>query len=249
MFCTMALSPNAPQYLKKNPHITGKHWQIPVTYSTISMRQGLLFERLVLAIGKEIAKINWWESREVFALTSVAPWVKPPAWPVFCWWVWDAVAVVLSEECFWRQGQDNDMLLFLVFNSGVTSWAETYLLCIEANSRTCRILCSGGEVVVVPRLIGTSDTALFAPHSGDWLGLNAKGRSREAVCGYLEEMETSPKPAVTAMVKCDIGRLCCTYFSLKFRRTEVCSYILFSSSQVLSPTPWSRAGSVTENQE
>lgn len=88
----------------------------------------------------------------------------------------------------------------------------------------------------------------FPPHSDDWLGLNAKGRRKEAVCGYPEEMETRPKPAVTAVVKCDTGRLCCACPSYKFRRTEVCSYIFFSSSQVLSPTPLTRVGNVTENQ-
>lgn len=55
-------------------------------------------------------------------------------------------------------------------------------------------------------------TQLFFPaHSGDWLGLNPIKRRKEAVCGYLEEMETRPKPAVTDVVKCDTGRLRCTY--------------------------------------
>lgn len=67
--------------------------------------------------------------------------------------------------------------------------------------------------MVVARHIGTSDTAFLPPHSGDCLGLNAKGRRKEAVCGFLEEMETRSKPAVTAVVKSDMGRLCCTYLS------------------------------------
>lgn len=73
------------------------------------------------------------------------------------------------------------------------------------------ILCSDGGVVVVTRHIGTSDTAFLPSPSGDCLGLNAKGRRKEAVCGFLEGMETRPKLAVTAVVKCDMGRLCCTH--------------------------------------
>lgn len=107
------------------------------------------------------------------------------------------------------------MICFCFLFSILGSPPELKHICyvLKPTAGPVEILCSGGEVVVVARLIGTSDTALFAPHSGDCLGLNTKGRSREAVCGYLEEMETSPKPAVTATVKCDTGRLCCTYLS------------------------------------
>lgn len=47
------------------------------------------------------------------------------------------------------------------------------------------ILCSDGKVVVVTRHIGARDTAFFPPHSGDCLGLSAKGRRKDVVCGYL----------------------------------------------------------------
>lgn len=158
------------------------------------MRQGLVFERLVLF--------------------EKAPWVKPPAWPVFCWWLWDASGVVLSEQGFWRQGQDNDlaMICFCFLFSVLGSAPELKHVCyvLKPTAGPIKILCSNWEVVVVTRHIGTSDTAFFPPHSGDCLGLNAKGRRKEAVCGYLEKMETRPKPAVTAVVKSDTRRLCCT---------------------------------------
>lgn len=139
----------------------------------------------------------------------------------------------LCYQCSWRQGQDNDlaMICFCFLFSILGSPPELKHVCyvFKPTAGPVEILCSDGEVVAVTRHIGTSDTAFFAPHSGDWLGLNARGRSKEAVCGYLEEMETRPKPAVVAVVKCDIGRLCCTYLSKiqkNFLLTSSLSYTL-----------------------
>lgn len=177
---------------KKKSHITGKHWHIPVTYSTISMRQGLLFERLVLAIWKRNCMANPHESWEVFALTTVAPWVKPPTWPVFCWWLWDATAIVLSEECFRRQGQDNDlaMICFCFLFSILGSPPDVKHVCcvFKPTGGPVEILCSDGEVVVVTRYIGTSDTAFFSTSQWWLVRVECQGKE-ERSCLWLSRRD------------------------------------------------------------
>lgn len=37
-----------------------------------------------------------------------------------------------------------------------------------------------------------------------------EGRKKYIICDYLEEMQNTPKPAVTDGVKCDTGGLCYT---------------------------------------
>lgn len=142
-----------------------------------------------------------------------------------------------SEECLWWHGQDNYLAMsgshyvigFRSLSSTLGSPPEVkQVYCVfKLAAEPVEICCSDGEVVV---LLGKSAQAaqLFFPlHSGGWVGFNAKGRRKEAICDYLEETQKRPKPAVTDVVKCDAGGLCCTYPCYKFRRTEVCSYIYY----------------------
>lgn len=120
------------------------------------------------------------------------------------------------------------MIRFCSLSSILGSPPEVKHVCcvFKLTAVPLEMFCSDGDVVVLSGKSTQAAQLVIPLHSGGWLGLHAKGRKKDAICDYLEEMQTRTNPAVTDAVKCGAGGLCCTHPSYE-SGTEVHSYILF----------------------
>lgn len=107
------------------------------------------------------------------------------------------------------------------------------------------ILCSEGGVVAVTRHKGHS----FFTSPQWWLvRVECQGKE-ERSCLWLSRRDgNQTQTSSNSCVQVWHGKALLYSPLLKTQKNWRSSYIFFSSSQVLSPTPWARVGSETENQ-